>query len=71
MVQSHPSQTAISTILNGVTVILASLNSCLNPILYAFLKPQMRIELWNLITRRKRTNSCIFSPGSGLKIVFS
>ena len=58
----EPSQTELSTLVNGVTVILATLNSCLNPILYAFLKPQMRMELWKLVTRKKRTEQFIFSP---------
>jgi len=62
LLSKEPSQTPLSTIINGTTVILASLNSCLNPILYAFLKPQMRMELWKLITRKKRSKNFIFSP---------
>ena len=33
-----PGQTPLRTLANGITVSLATLNSCLNPILYAFLK---------------------------------
>ena len=33
-----PGQDELTSILNGITVIIATFNSCLNPILYAFLK---------------------------------
>ena len=38
LIQEPPTQTPMKTLINGVTVIMAMLNSCLNPILYAFLK---------------------------------
>ena len=38
-----PGQDELTSILNGITVIIATFNSCLNPILYAFLKVILKI----------------------------
>ena len=38
-----PGQDELTSILNGITVIIATFNSCLNPILYAFLKVSFKI----------------------------
>ena len=48
-------QSPSMTILNGTTIILASLNSCLNPILYVFLKPQKRSELFQLLRLKSKS----------------
>ncbi|CAG5110863.1 Oidioi.mRNA.OKI2018_I69.chr2.g5218.t1.cds [Oikopleura dioica] len=56
-----------ASILNGMTVIFASLNSCLNPVIYAFLKPNLRKHLIGVIRHREVSGHGLFSPRPSIR----